>query len=301
MLSAATRLAEKVMSERRLMLELDVMHLGGTSEQCRALAAAMNRRLKTRSMKHLAVDVSDGPMTLSREILEAATTCAWALGAKPGTLKRMERDEIVPIGVARMIRNPGQRTDAQKALGRRRVAHFRKTGGRGPGTRPKFITAAQLGLTFQSVFGSKGTITRGAGHYTAGARASNASELAAEMRSDHRFHKGKGWGGLSYEAMVADDGTVGFGNPISRKSAAVASNNTGMVSICCPGTTGDRMTAAQKASVTWLMNNWHTAAVPAAHRLPKPARSFGWDGHRFYPGQSTACPGVMINDYREIW
>lgn len=44
-------------------------------------------------------------------------------------------------------------------------------------------------------------------------RAANATELAAEMRSDHAFHKGKGWGGLAYEAMVAADGTIGFGNP----------------------------------------------------------------------------------------
>jgi hypothetical protein len=121
------------------------------------------------------------------------------------------------------------------------------------------------------------------------------------MRSDHQFHKGKCWGGLSYEAMVADDGTIGLGNPIGRKSAAVASTNTGMVNICCPWTTGDRMTAAQKASVRWLMDNWHTTAVPAVHRLPLPARSIGWKGHRYYPQQSTECPGVMINDYQEIW
>jgi hypothetical protein len=126
-------------------------------------------------------------------------------------------------------------------------------------------------------------------------------ELAKEMRSDHRFHKSKGWGGLAYEAMVADDGTVGLGNPMKRKSAAVAETNTVMVNICCPGTTGDRMTAKQKASVKWLMDNWHTNEVPAPHRLPKPARSFGWKGHRFYPGQSTGCPGVMVEDYKEIW
>lgn len=166
---------------------------------------------------------------------------------------------------------------------------------------PRFITAAQLGLRFQYVFGGKGDPYRGAGHYTAGRRVRNATELAQEMRNDHRFHGGKGWGGLSYEVMVADDGTIGFGNPINRKAAAVANNNTGMVGICCPGTTGDRMTAAQKRSVRWLLDNWHTRAVPAAHRLPKPARKLGWRGHREYPGQSTACPGVMLADYKEVF
>jgi hypothetical protein len=168
-------------------------------------------------------------------------------------------------------------------------------------TGPRIITSAQLGLRFQYVWGTKGNVFRGAGHYTAGKRASNAAELAAEMRADHAFHMGKGWGGLSYEAMVADDGTIGLGNPIDRKSAAVAATNTGMVSICCPGTTGDRMTEAQERSVRWLMDNWHTTRLPKAHRLSKPARSLAWHVHRDWPGQSTACPGVMKTDYEGIW
>lgn len=166
---------------------------------------------------------------------------------------------------------------------------------------PRIITSHQLGLRFQYVWGTKGPIHRGAGHYTAGHRCRDAAALATEMRNDHRFHAGKGWGGLSYEVMVADDGTIGFGNPINRKSAAVASNNTGMVNICCPGSTGDRMTSEQRASVRWLMANWHTAKVPAAYRLPKPARSLTWKPHNKWPSQSTACPGVMAQDYEGIW
>lgn len=167
--------------------------------------------------------------------------------------------------------------------------------------KPPMITARQLGLTFQYIWGAKGRVYRGAGHYTAGRRARNATDLAAEMRSDHAYHRSKGWGGLSYEAMIADDGTIGFGNPMDRKSAAVAGQNTGMVGICCPGTTGDRMTAKQKASIRWLLDNWHTKAVPAAHRLPRPARQLDWRGHREFPGQSTQCPGVMLNDYKELF
>jgi hypothetical protein len=168
---------------------------------------------------------------------------------------------------------------------------------------PKLLTAAQVGLSgFKYLWGAKGAVTRGAGHYTAGGRASNAAELAAEMRSDHAYHMNvKGWGGLAYEAMVADDGTIGFGNPMDRKSAAVDSTNTGMVSICCPGTRGDRMTAAQKRSVQWLLDNWHTSKVPKVHRLPRPAREFGWLGHKEYPGQLTECPDKMLLDYRNLW
>jgi hypothetical protein len=283
------------------MLDLDVLHVGGTSDQCRALAAATNRRLQARGLDDRTVELADGPMSLSATILESVVVCAWALGAAPATLSKMERENTVPVGVARMIRNPGLRTDEQKQRGRKRIARLREDGAMRGGAKPKFITAAQVGLSFQNVFGSKGVVFRGAGHYTAGRRVPNATELVKEMRSDHAFHKSEGWGGLAYEAMVADDGTIGFGNPMSRKGAAVASTNTGMVNICCPGTTGDRMTPAQKASVRWLMDNWHTKAIPSVHRLPQPARQLGWKGHRFYPGQSTACPGVMIDDYKEIW
>jgi hypothetical protein len=166
---------------------------------------------------------------------------------------------------------------------------------------PRIITSASLGLKFQYVWGTKGPLWRGAGHYTAGPRAANATELVVEMRKDHAFHCAKGWGGLSYEVMVADDGTIGLGNPVSRKSAAVAGQNSGLVNVCCPGSTGDRMTPAQKRSVRWYLANAHTSKVPKAYRLPRPAGGLRWLVHRDWPQQSTACPGVMSADYKELW
>lgn len=166
--------------------------------------------------------------------------------------------------------------------------------------RPNVITAAQLGLTFQYVWGGKGAVYRGAGHYDAGSRAPDEPDLAATMRSHHAYHRSLGWGGISYEALIADDGTIGFGNPTDRMSAAVAVNNTGMVNICCPGTTGDRLTAAQEASIRWLKANWHTRKVPSAHRLPRPLSELDCRGHREWPSQSTACPGSMLDQYKEL-
>ena len=184
--------------------------------------------------------------------------------------------------------------EAGENIRRRQAQIAAKTG------RPGFVTSAGLGFTFQNVFGAKGTVTRGAGHYTAGARVKGRTELIREMRNDHAFHKGKGWGGISYEVMIADDGTIGFGNPMWRKSAAVASNNTGMVNICCPGTTGDKISVAQKRSIKWLRANWHTSAVPKAYRLPRPMHELTWKGHKEWPQQSTACPGDMLKDYHEV-
>jgi hypothetical protein len=166
---------------------------------------------------------------------------------------------------------------------------------------PRIITSSQLGLRFQYVWGSVGTIYRGAGHYTAGRRVANLSELAREMRAVHHFHTGLLWGGMSYEVMIADDGTIGLGNPVRRKSAAVAGQNSGLVNICCPGSTGDRMTAAQRSSVRWYLDNAHTRKVPKAYRLPRRARGLQWLPHNAWPGQSTACPGAMAQDYKELW
>jgi N-acetylmuramoyl-L-alanine amidase-like protein len=166
--------------------------------------------------------------------------------------------------------------------------------------KPTIITSRQLGLTFQNVFGAKGHVIRGTGHYTAGHRCAGATQLAAEMRSDHAYHKGKGWGGLSYEVMIADDGTIGFGNPMSRKSAAVAVTNTGMINICCPGTTGDHISEGQKRSIRWLRANWHTSAVPSAYRALRAMHELVWKGHREWANQSTACPGDMLSAYHEV-
>ena len=163
--------------------------------------------------------------------------------------------------------------------------------------RPRIRTAAQVGLRFRYLFGNKGPVYRGAGHYTADARAKNMADLVAKARVYERLHPG----GVAYEALVADNGDLLLANPMDRKGAAVAVNNTGMVNICCPGTTGDRLTAAQKQTIRWLLGHWHTSAVPAPHRLPRAARGLEWRGHREYPSQSTACPGAMLADYRDLW
>lgn len=184
--------------------------------------------------------------------------------------------------------------EAGEMIRRREAQIEAKTG------RPKIITSRQLGMTFQYVFGAKGPVHRGTGHYTAGHRAKDAAALKAEMLADHAYHKGKGWGGLSYEVMIADDGTIGFGNPVDRKGAAVASQNTGMLNICCPGTTGDKISEGQERSIRWLRANWHTSAVPSAYRAPRPMHELEWRGHREWPLQSTACPGDMLSEYHRI-
>lgn len=104
-------------------MELSVLHMGGTSEQARALQAAMNRRLTARDLANLKVK-EDG--VVGAKTLSAVRTCAWALGAMPVTLETIRRDKVVPIGVSSMIRNPGKRTPSQTERGQKRIANMRK-------------------------------------------------------------------------------------------------------------------------------------------------------------------------------
>jgi hypothetical protein len=125
-------------------------------------------------------------------------------------------------------------------------------------------------------------------------------QLVSFAVSFHQAHKALGGGGLAYEALVADDGSIVLGNPPNRKSDGVARSNTGLINICVPGTTGDRMTARQRESIRWLLAHWHTDQIPARHRIPKDARKLEWKGHREWFNNS-ACPGTFLVDYRDLW
>lgn len=158
------------------------------------------------------------------------------------------------------------------------------------GAAPRIIRMP-AGTRFTYPWGTDVAPTMVVGHYTAGPRAKDAAALRVEAERDHHAHAAKGWGGLSYDFMIADDGTILLGNPANRKSAAVASHNTGIVNVCFPGTTGDRPTPEQAASYRWLLANAHTDAIPATHRCPRYMRTLPKVGHNDL--NSTACPGLF--------
>ena len=99
---------------------MQVLHRGAKSEAARALQAATNRRLQRRGLSEVALD-EDG--VIGAKTMAAVVAAAWALGAQRATIAKMDAGEI-PIGVQRMIRNPGRRTDGQKALGKKRLVHM---------------------------------------------------------------------------------------------------------------------------------------------------------------------------------
>jgi hypothetical protein len=105
------------------MADLKVLHRGDHGDPARSLQAATNRRLRARDLDALAIteDGQMGPTTLS-----AVRKAAWALGAQKVTYDAIPVDGEIPVGVQRMILNPGRRNDRQLQLGRKRMAQLRR-------------------------------------------------------------------------------------------------------------------------------------------------------------------------------
>lgn len=100
------------------MSNLKILNHGNKSEQAKSLQGAINRRLKARGLGALAVK-EDG--VVGNKTLQAARKVAWALGARSETYEGIVRKKQIPIGVQRMIFNPGKRSPAQLSIARQRV------------------------------------------------------------------------------------------------------------------------------------------------------------------------------------
>jgi hypothetical protein len=101
---------------------MQVLRHGARSEAARELQGATNRRLRSRGLEALAV-AEDG--VVGARTLESVRRIAWALGARNETCEAIARDREIPVGVQRMIRNPGRRSDEQKSRGSARMSRLR--------------------------------------------------------------------------------------------------------------------------------------------------------------------------------
>lgn len=222
----------------------------------------------------------------------AALRASRALWARREKYRKARHTEALKSGdQARIAKWSKLLSEARQMIARRDAQIAARSG-------PRIITAAQLGLTFQWVFGSVGTLTRTYGHYTGGPRAKTRADLIATARAVHAQHARQGWGGCSYGPMIADDGTLILMSPIGRKAAGVAGHNTGSVHINVPGTTGDQMTKAGEETLRWYVLNAHTRRVPKAYRAPVALRKI--DGRVHRDDNATACPGDYTPSYRKI-
>lgn len=103
-------------------MTLDVIRHGMRSERCRELQAATNRRLRARGLDRHTVR-EDG--VCGMQTLEACKTAARYLGALESTYRALPRNREIPVGVQRMIRNPGLRNRQQLERARVRMANLR--------------------------------------------------------------------------------------------------------------------------------------------------------------------------------
>lgn len=162
-----------------------------------------------------------------------------------------------------------------------------------PGSKPKIITAHQLGLSFTNRFGPLGPEEWLTQHHTAGPIDRSDSECARLIRQYHRDHANKGWGGIGYGVCIARSGTIFLLRPTALKGAHVGGHNSRNLGIMCHGTTGDRPTPEQVESLRWYLANAHTRAIPKRHRTDRDLRRAGRRGHNNWSGHgSNACPGT---------
>lgn len=180
------------------------------------------------------------------------------------------------------------RDEASENLAKRRTQLKRYAG-----EKPRIVTAKQAGLNPASVFGGLGPERKATTHYAASPRARNLAQGISLARGFDRFHRGKGWGGLSYHYCIPDTGEIICGRSTGSKGAHVANMNAGNIGVNFFCTTGDKPTAAQRASVRWLMANAHTRAMPKLHRTDRDLRKADIRQHRDWPSQSTSCAGYF--------
>ena len=157
---------------------------------------------------------------------------------------------------------------------------------------PTIYTAGSTGLHFRNLFGALGPELHVTGHYSAGAVDKSDKDAIATVRSYHRAHAAKSWGGLGYHYVITRKGNIILGRPVALKGAHVGGWNTGNVGVMMMGTTGDKPSYRQRRAYKWLLANAHTTRLPRSHRTDRSLRAAKRHGHNSWSGHtSNGCPG----------
>lgn len=251
---------------------------GDRGAKVRKLQRALNRRAKSFDLwDRTDVDGIYGPDTHGLVVEVVYRLGVYSRRIRGGALSAYAHELVIA---------PHRRNETQVERAKARAKEDAPTG-----RAPRIVTAREAGIRTSAVFGAVGPETKLTTHYAAGPRARNLSEAISLSRGHDRFHRSKGWGGLSYHYMIPDTGEIVCGRSPSQKGAHVAGQNSNNIGINFFGTTGDRPTRAQIEAAKWLVANAHTERMPRAHRTDRDLRRADIRGHRFWPGQSTGCPG----------
>lgn len=161
---------------------------------------------------------------------------------------------------------------------------------------PRIVTARSMGLYFRAnQLAPMGPERSVVGHYSAGARAADATAGIERAASFHREHLARGWAGIGYHYLIPDDGTIICCRSTLHAGAHVMSNNSGRIGVNMPGTLGDIPTKRQARALDWLLRNAHTPAMPCAHRTHRDLLPLPRLGHKDL--MATSCPGLFHGMY----
>lgn len=161
---------------------------------------------------------------------------------------------------------------------------------------PRIVSAAQMGLAFQNLFGSLGPEHHVSCHHTAGPVDRSTDDAIRLVKSYHVAHRNKGWGGIGYHYCITRGGVILCLRPTYLKGAHVGGHNSNNIGVMVHGTVGDRMTRKQAEAYRWLLLNAHTKYLPRAHRTDRRLHKPHTDrrGHNDWPGHTwNQCPGTF--------
>jgi len=234
--------------------------------------------------------------TMGPRFADMAGDALHALGAAPSTVSAARHGRLT-VGAQRMLL-AHRRTPAQlaRATARLPTTRRRAKASRQPGPSKPRIVRLQAAMANNQ--GSIGALTGTVGHYTAGPRPGTRSGDLSYFRQYNAQHRGQGWGAIGYHYGLAIDGTILLLRPASWRGCHTAGANTGRLGIVVNGGPGQRMTAAQRASYRWLLNNAHTSAMPASHRASARLSSLPGVGKVHKDYNATSCAGDFTTDYR---
>lgn len=163
---------------------------------------------------------------------------------------------------------------------------------------PTIYSHRTTGLKFQDLFGGLGVPAHVTGHYTATRRDTSDKDALALVRSFHRDHKNKSWGGLGYHFVITTKGNIILGRPVRQKGAHTGGQNSRNIGVAMLGTTGHKPTLRQRRAYRWLLLNAHKTKMPPSHRTSRPLIQCRRHGHNSWSGHhSNGCPGSFLTMY----
>ena len=166
---------------------------------------------------------------------------------------------------------------------------------------PRIVTARSINLQFRpNKLARMGPEHGTVGHYSGvPGRARNLAEGIAKARSFHESHLGRGWAGIGYHYLIADDGSIVCCRSTFHKGAHVDGKNDSLIGVNMPGTLQgppkpvirDQPTRAQARTFNWLLRHAHTEAMPRVHRTDRDLSRLPIQGHKDL--NNTSCPGLF--------